>query len=277
MASIVLPLSCLRSLNSLRFAAVASIIFVFFLSGVITLYALVPGLDQCAGRAADCRGDTTNFKMTTGTLKVLSIFVFGFTCHQNIFAACNEISDFSMKRVDKVIYLCIGITGAVYLFIAYSAYSTYGDKLSSNILKNYPDNAVLGVVRLLIATKFSFSYPLQLHPCRTSLSLLIHQWEHRKELAHGKVPAHDPSSTRLSILTAVLCGATFLIAMSVTELGVVQSLVGATGSTLISYILPGYVFLKLHPGAWTGKHYGAATLVAVGCVFIPSCLTFIFL
>ena len=48
-AAFVMPLSCLRSLNALRFTATISIGFVSFLVGVIFLDAVVPSLDACAG------------------------------------------------------------------------------------------------------------------------------------------------------------------------------------------------------------------------------------
>jgi amino acid permease len=35
----------------------------------------------------------------TDTLKYMSVFVFSFTCHQNIFFVCNEIKDNTQVRV----------------------------------------------------------------------------------------------------------------------------------------------------------------------------------
>jgi amino acid permease len=56
----------------------------------------------------------------------------------------------------------------------------------------------------------------------------------------------------------------------------VLAVVGATGSTTISYILPGLVYCRLHP-KWTLVKVGAAALALLGCIIVPSCLTFIFL
>ncbi len=63
-----------------------------------------------------------------------------------------------------------------------------------------------------------------------------------------------------------------------TDLGVMLSLVGATGSTLVSYILPGfcYFFLFKNEGpVW--KRNLALFQGCVGLCLIPICLTFIFL
>lgn len=146
------------------------------------------------------------------------------------------------------------------------------------MLNNYPDNTVLAIARLLIATNCAFTFPMQCNPCRASISLLMHQWHHRhteRSLAKP-LPVHVPGETRLSILTALLVLGSLGIAMVVHDLGLILAVVGATGSTTISYILPGIIFLKVHP-VWTTKHYFAAALLATGCVIIPSCLTFIFI
>jgi amino acid permease len=275
---IVIPLSCLRSLNALRFTATLSMVFVSFLAGVITLYAMIPSLDECAGMADldKCRQPTRFFKLDVGTLKIFSIFIFGFTCHQNIFSACNELKDLTVSRINTVIVGCIGIALTVYSLIALCAYSTYGAAIQSDVLNNYPDNVVLAIARVLIATNCSFTFPLQCNPCRTSISMLMHQWKHRKQEPET-VEAHVPSEMRLTILTALITMCSFAVAMVVKDLGIILAVVGATGSTTMSYILPGIIYLKLHQDVekWTPKHYGAAALLGAGCVIIPACLIFI--
>lgn len=87
-----------------------------------------------------------------------------------------------------------------------------------------------------------------------------------------------PSETLLTVLTTLIVLGSLGVSMVVSDLGVILSIVGATGSTTISYILPGLIFLKLHGHEnWTLKHYGAAIVLGIGCVVIPSCLTFIFI
>jgi amino acid permease len=48
-------------------------------------------------------------------------------------------------------------------------------------------------------------------------------------------------------ITIAFLSLSFTLAMIVDDLGIVLALVGATGSTLVSYILPGLIYLKLHP------------------------------
>jgi hypothetical protein len=53
----------------------------------------------------------------------------------------------------------------------------------------------------------------------------------------------DMATVKYYAVTVSLLLLTFIIAMSVTELGVVIELIGATGSTLIGYVLPGLLYL----------------------------------
>lgn len=67
------------------------------------------------------------------------------------------------------------------------------------------------------------------------------------------------------------------IALIVDDLGIVIALLGATGSTVINYILPGAVYWQLFEkeGA-TWKRQGAGALLLLGCIIMPVCVTFIF-
>ena len=65
------------------------------------------------------------------------------------------------------------------------------------------------------------------------------------------------------------------VALSVRSLGKVLSLVGATGSTTISYILPGGIYWRVGPAG--PKRYLAAGQFLLGCAIMPAALTFVFL
>jgi amino acid permease len=75
-------------------------------------------------------------------------------------------------------------------------------------------------------------------------------------------------------ITVVFLLLSLIVAFSVTDLGVILALVGATGSTMISYILPGACYYKLHP-IWSWRRKVAVALFCVGCLIIPIALTFI--
>lgn len=74
-----------------------------------------------------------------------------------------------------------------------------------------------------------------------------------------------------------ILGGSFVTALTVTDLGIIFGLVGATGATMISFILPGAAYYSMHENqgpAW--KRVGALILCGMGCIITPVCLTFIF-
>lgn len=84
----VLPFSFYRTLDDLKKTSALALVFVFLLVGMIVAYANgvadpCAGYDEAGGET--CRGEMdarTSFPLTVSKLP---IFVFAFTCHQNIF------------------------------------------------------------------------------------------------------------------------------------------------------------------------------------------------
>jgi len=107
-----------------------------------------------------------------------------------------------------------------------------------------------------------FSVPLQIHPCRASLDAVL-KWRpnaHRTQPALPPNPpllptsnhaeSHGPPKTpmsdmRFALLTTVIIAASYAVALSVSSLDRVLAYVGSTGSTSISFILPGLFYYKI--------------------------------
>ena len=66
------------------------------------------------------------------------------------------------------------------------------------------------------------------------------------------------------------------VALALADLGVLLSVVGASGSTIVSYILPGAIYYRIHTVDETWKRTAAACLFVAGCAIIPLALGFIF-
>ena len=191
--SIVAPLSFLKDLDSLKFTSMVAIFFVGFLTFLIILYASdIDGLDPCEDidQGDECVGEKQVFLFDIETMKVFSIFVFGFTCHQNIFAVKNELIDPTISRINMVIVYAIGTAGILYLVVGCFGYETYGDNVESDILVNYPGKfscivifayfnhkisgtELTSTARLFVSLLVAFSYPLQAHPARKCILTLL--------------------------------------------------------------------------------------------------------
>jgi amino acid permease len=82
------------------------------------------------------------------TLKVLSIFIFGYTCQHNTFAVTNELSQPSQKRLDSVFQFSILTALVLYFAVALAGYSTYGNMVTPDLLKGYPSECVRICIRV---------------------------------------------------------------------------------------------------------------------------------
>ena len=110
-----------------------------------------------------------------------------------------------------------------------------------------------------------FSYPLQVHPCRASVDAVL-KWRPSKSLSsrdsHNGSPSRAipllPASgaisaarndtigeTRFAAITTAIIVLSYLVAMTVSSLDKVLAYVGSTGSTSISFILPGLFYYKI--------------------------------
>lgn len=111
-----------------------------------------------------------------------------------------------------------------------------------------------------------FSYPLQVHPCRASVDAVL-KWRPMAGKSHkspsnsdsgspsrssllpqkpGTRPGPDAmSETRFAAITTAIIIFSYIVAMTVSSLEKVLAYVGSTGSTSISFILPGLFYYKI--------------------------------
>ena len=343
----VLPVSFYKTLNELKKASALALVFVFFLTFGIIAYA--NGLaDPCLDANNinynnECLGDVEAFTTIPRTISKLPIFVFAFTCHQNIFPIVNEIQNRNQTRINIVIACSIGFAFLLFYVVAIEGYNTFGSNVQGDILLNYPQTFNVTILRICIAFMLTLHYPLQLDPSRRCITSLIHvlkkqqrqqEWfsrsnsinpifDRRYDLGIGNSHNKDNAmrtdqsfqkSTETTITTPytnnisntthnnndddflhatiddgdgdddddrLFYGITisflllsFCVAMIVDDLGVVLALVGATGSTLVSYVLPGLIYVKIHPSMDLSK-VAAYIQLGLGCLIMPIALYFV--
>ena len=271
-----------------------------------------------------CRGDVDRWTTPSQTFQNLAIFVFSFTCHQNIFAVVNELKNRTQLRMDMVIAAAIGSALLLYLVVALEGYRTYGNFVLGDILLNYPQTGLVTFMRMSIAVMAVLSYPLQLDPgrrCFTSVAHSLRKQFWGLEVALRARDGFQPVSTEdetsmekenaapvcgivileeghddtnsdihnskedgkdedvetnlFNGITCVFLAISLLISLVVSDLGTILSVVGATGSTMVSFVLPGSIYIKLHPKFTLVKALAYLQLL-VGLIIIPTALYYIF-
>jgi len=101
----------------------------------------------------------------------------------------------------------------------------------------------------MISLVVSCCYPLQAHPSRTSIISIV-------EILAGKEKDEWLNATvPYVVITSIFIGCTGTIAFLVSDLGLVLAVVGATGSSIVTYVLPGGCYFFLFPerkSRWLG-------------------------
>lgn len=251
---VVIPLSFLRRLDSLKYTSIIALFSIAYL--VILVVAHYFKGDTLADR-----GHVRVFQWSgpVSALAAFPVIVFAYTCHQNMFSILNEISDNSHFRTTGVIFASIGSACALYILTGITGYLSYGDNITGNIVNMYPAAAASTIGRLAIVILVMFSYPLQIHPCRASIDACL-KWRPRRKSSDGDnspsrqnlilstpstIRKAEMGDMRFAVISTVLIVLSFITAMSVSSLEKVLAYVGSTGSTTISFILPGLFYYKI--------------------------------
>ena len=182
--------------------------------------------------------------------------------------------------MDAVAVVAVGACLALYVCVGMAGYATFGRDVSSDLLENYPGSEEAVVVsRLGFSALVSFSYPLMCKPARDSFLSLV---EHgalpgggARRLAN---PVDGPAFRRRLFrgFTLAFLGSTWAVAAVVDDLGVILSLIGATCSTFVAFIIPPLIYVKMHPEPSAVKAV-ARVVLASGCVLMPTMVAATFL
>ena len=183
-----------------------------------------------------------------------------------MFSILNEIKDNSPFRTTSVVLASNGSAASIYILVAITGYLSFGSNIAGNIVAQYVPSVFSTIGRAAIVILVMFSYPLQVHPCRASVDA-VSKWRpqrrgHEFSPANGspsrnsllgnqnqKVPVRpkpeDMSELRFAVITTVIIILSYIVAMTVSSLDKVLAYVGSTGSTSISFILPGLFYYKI--------------------------------
>jgi len=182
-----------------------------------------------------------------------------------MFSILNEIKNNSPQSTTAVVFASNGTAASIYILVAITGYLSFGSEVAGNIVSQYIPSVFSTIGRAAIVILVMFSYPLQVHPCRASVDA-VSKWRpqrrnqeftpangspSRSSLLSGqqKIPGRpkpeDMSDLRFAIITTIIIILSYTVAMTVSSLDKVLAYVGSTGSTSISFILPGLFYYKI--------------------------------
>ncbi|RIA96061.1 vacuolar amino acid transporter 5 [Glomus cerebriforme] len=264
---IIIPLAFLKKLDSLRHTSFIAIVAVIYLVFIVIYHYFGPDYK------APPKEKIHLIKISTKFFTNLPIFIFAFTCHQNIFSIYNELVDNSQTNINNVVTGAIGTTTTIYQIIGLLGYLSFGDDVLPNVISMYETNVFVTIGRIAFVICILFSYPLQAHPARACLDKIF---SFKSNSTNGYIKLSSPETLNIKfiILTSGILISSYTIAILVSKLDLVLAFVGSTGSTIISFILPGLFYYKIHENdPWDRKKILAACLTFYGLCVMTICLT----
>ncbi|KAL2210110.1 hypothetical protein CC79DRAFT_1330503 [Sarocladium strictum] len=247
---LVIPLSFLRRLDSLKYTSLVALVSIGYLI-ILVIYHF----------ATDIHANPRDVRIVkpegfVATLSTVPVVVFAYTCHQNMFSIMNEIKDNKPSSMMGVIGTSIGSAASIYILVSITGYLTFGNAVVGNIVSMYPTGAASTIGKAAIVVLVLFSIPLQVHPCRASLDAVMKWRPGRAQPGGGRANSPTPpprsdhatapmSDTRFALLTTLILTLAYITALTVDSLDRMLAFVGSTGSTSISFILPGLFYYKI--------------------------------
>jgi amino acid permease len=253
-ALVIAPVCLMRKMDSLKYTSFAGMAAVFYLV-LLTVWNYTQEPD-----ASFADNISLVTKPSVHMLKAYGIFVFAFTCHQNILPIQNEARNNSPSAMMRIISFSVSLSTILYMLVSVFGYATYGTDLESSILKNFPKNMVPFIAaRIFYVFLLLFSYPLQVFPCRLCIQKMATMINEEKSLINAR--------SIYLISTAAIIGSSAFLAALPFSLDTVMSLVGSTSGTFICYFLPAIIYNKLSlDKPFDARRVGAWALVFAGIV-----------
>jgi len=255
-AVLTFPLLLVKNLDNLKFTSFLVVIFVLYSLGTMIYYMICPpNWEYKPVVHFGLPGDTVQF------MKVFAIIVNAFACSQNVPRIVNTLVNPTQKRLNFIFLTSTAMSLVMYLGAGYIGYSTFGDRVDSNILKNYPSGLLpINIARLAITLSLAGSYPVQLHPARNSLSILLFG-----------APAEWLPLYRYFLLTTGIWGGTVGIAMITDNLGTVLTFIGALAAVPLTFIYPNLFWVQVNRKQFPDQSVSYAWLILIlGVIFVPT-------
>jgi len=263
-AVLVMPLSCLRYINLLRFTSLAALVAVFYIM-VAIIYRSGESILEHGWKCND-HGCMSYANFDLDFFRAVPIICFAFTCQMNVFSIFSELKNPTRGRMLGTGVGSLAVSGFVYLLIAVFGYLTFFGETQGNILLNYAiDDPLFIVARIALSLILFLSYPLMAHPLVNSLDGLF----------FSKRPF---SWIRRIAFAVATCLVSLVVALFVKDVAIIFGITGSTGSTILAFLLPALFILYLDPGKiTTPKKLLAIALFGFGIIFVVISTTVIIL
>lgn len=169
---------------------------------------------------------------------------FAFVCHHSSFIVRNSLFNANARRWAIVTHSSVGLSLFLSLVLSIVSYLAFRDTVESDVLNNFSyDNIVINIARILLAITMVFTYPMEAFVSRHCVMELL---ESTNIIQLDPVLKAKQYHFVLYFVTVVLWMVSLSVGATVDDLGIVLELNGSLSASMLGYILPGLVILKVN-------------------------------
>jgi amino acid permease len=253
-----------KKLGDIRFLAIFGFCTILYVVGVVVGYSLDPSNNDIDYNLTQI----TWFKWQ-GAGTTFSLFLFGYTCQQNVLDAYKELESSNIRRMKKVATRQFLIVTAIYIFIGLFGYFNFPtpDPDGKQLLQMYdPAKQIPALIAIiLLSVAIVVPLPLIFKPAKDCIAILIYP----KDPEHNCV--HYPLSIALAALNMVICSAAVIYKVGMNKM---LTYVSGVTSPFMCLLFP-YMFFT-HIFARSKSPYGKARIIAYYILEVFCILLWIF-
>eukprot|EP00040_Diaphanoeca_grandis_P007875 m.42721 g.42721 ORF g.42721 m.42721 type:complete len:468 (+) comp19194_c0_seq1:229-1632(+) len=164
-------------------------------------------------------------------IQAIGIFATAYVCHHNSFLLYDGLKDATEKRFATVTHISVGASFWLMTIIGVAGYWPFGENTQANVLDNFPmDDTLINLGRVFYGITVMLTYPIECFVTREVLAEIVYTTEAEKLTRRQHVG-----------VTLPVCLCVMVIALFVTDLGVILELNGVIFANLIAFILPALI------------------------------------
>jgi len=181
----LLPLSLLRSMDSLQPTSALAMVCIAYTVGVVLFSSAPAAAPDAAWDDAEAAteaateagggggGSARAFDLSSSTLLSLPTMAFCFSS-QSLFPPALETlhQPATYHHLHSVVWVTMIATLLIHLAMALGGYLRYGEDVPPNILDALPATTATAVARLAIVLAFAFTYPMMIFLCRMHIGAI---------------------------------------------------------------------------------------------------------
>jgi len=276
---VMLPLSCTRQIDHLRFTSMLSILSITFAACVVVYNSAAFRLSDTYANSESsemtARGDLSLAEWDWSIFEAIPIITYALSCHIQIPVIYCEMRSPSPRAFRQVAAATFATCLAVYYLAGEFGYLQFGQATDGNVLQNYPsDDLLTNVARVAVTVTLLFSYPLMSFVNRNALDFvivaLLFRFSRSPGDSEGEVTATlVPKAgvwywARVLAVSAAMMVLAWTISVLVPEIQTVFGLTGAVVTTVTTFLIPPLMYWRLHRASPLRGWVIPLAIVAVG-------------